>query len=91
MHHCYKAGSVVLQTSLTHGERTRLNSPRFEAKQGGSHLLLGLLFSQLPCPLLGRERRGKHSEKQCHGLARASPPAALTATRDQAEKPPERG
>lgn len=34
-----------------------LNSPRFEAKQGGSHLLLGLLFSQLPRPLLGRERR----------------------------------
>lgn len=63
-------------------------SPFFEVKQGGSHLLLGLLFSQLPCPLLGRERRGKHSENPWDVVAPAAPPPALTATGDQAEEEP---
>jgi len=41
------------------------------SRGGGLHLLLGLLLSQLPRPLLGRERRGKQNENQRDGVARA--------------------
>lgn len=55
MHLCWQLGGHSWV-----GGRIGLDSPSFGAKKEGWHLLLGLLLSQLPCALLGREKKREH-------------------------------